>query len=154
MNHRVDLLCFRLLKKLHIDSHRACSWPTHTLAVCKCASPLHSYQHLLSLLFVFDDVILIGVRWNLSIALICLSLMVAMFSPHIYCPLMFLLLFMMICSVHLPMCWLDDLIWGWGDAMSFLVVVDVSPLSNVYSRQRFSAILQAVSQLYRLLPLL
>lgn len=104
MNHRVDLLCFRLSKKLHIDSHRACSWPTYTLAVCKRASPLHSHQHLLSLLFGFDDVILIGVRWNLSIALICLSLMVVMFSPHIYCPLMFLLLFMVICSVHLPMC--------------------------------------------------
>ena len=81
MNHRVELLCFRLSNKLHIDSHRACSWLTYALAVCKCASPLHSHQHLLSLLFVFDDVILIGVKWNLSVVPVRIVLMASHVFP-------------------------------------------------------------------------
>lgn len=80
MNHRVDLLGFRLSKKLHIDSHRACSWLTYALAVCKCASPLHSHQRLLSLLFL-DDVTLIGVRWNLSVVPVRIALMASHVFP-------------------------------------------------------------------------
>jgi hypothetical protein len=63
---------FSFLRGLDTVFHRGCTY-LHSHQQCmKFPFPPHPHQHLL--LFVFLMVaILIGVRWNLNVALICIS---------------------------------------------------------------------------------
>jgi hypothetical protein len=66
---------FNFLRSLHIVSHRGCT-NVHFHQWCM-KGPFcpHPHQHLLVVVFLMIT-ILTGVRWNLSVVLICISFMV------------------------------------------------------------------------------